>query len=115
MPYTDDVEMSDGDDLIPDKTQLASIVQNNLVAPPTPQPSPDAMALAAIAPGTVRVDVENASGMSGAARAVADNLRKAGFTIGEVGNADVERSREDANRRTFDRHIRRREGSFGFA
>ncbi len=89
VPYTNDVEMPDGDDLIPDKSQLAGIVQNNLIAPPTPQPSPDAMALAAIAPGTVRVDVENASGMTGAARAVADALRKSGFTIGDVGNADV--------------------------
>ncbi len=89
VPYTDDVEMADGDDLIPDKTQLAGIVQNTLIAPPTPQPSPDAMALAAIAPGTVRVDVENASGTTGAARAVADTLKNAGFAIGDVGNADV--------------------------
>ena len=89
IPYTGDVEMPDGDDLVPDKAQLTSIVQNNLVAPPTPEVSPDAMALAAIAPSTVRVDIENASGMSGAARAVADSLRKAGFTIGDVGNADV--------------------------
>ncbi len=89
VPYTDDVEMPDGDDLIPDKTQLAGMVQDNLIAPPTPEVSPDTMALAAIAPATVRVDIENASGMSGAARAVADSLRKAGFTIGEVGNADV--------------------------
>jgi len=89
IPYTGDVEMPDGDDLIPDETQLASIVQDNLIAPPTPQPSPDAMALAAIAPATVRVDIENASGMTGAARAVADALKKAGFAIGDVGNADV--------------------------
>lgn len=88
-PYTGDVEMPDGDDLVPNKTELASIVQNDLIAPPTPEPSPDTMALAAIAPGTLRVDVENASGMTGAARAVADALKKAGFTIGDVGNADV--------------------------
>jgi polyisoprenyl-teichoic acid--peptidoglycan teichoic acid transferase len=89
VPYTSDVEMADGDDLVPDKTQLASMVQDNLIAPPTPEASPDAMALAAIPASTVRVDIENASGMSGAARAVAENLRKAGFTIGDVGNADV--------------------------
>jgi LCP family protein required for cell wall assembly len=88
-PYTGDVEMPDGDDLVPDKNGLATIVQNDLIAPPTPQPSPDAMQLAAIAPGTVRVDVKNASGMTGAARAVADDLRKNGFTIGDVGNADM--------------------------
>ncbi len=89
IPYTSDVQMPDGDDLVPDKTQLASIVQDNLIAPPTPEVSPDAMALAAIAPATVRVDIENASGMAGAARAVADSLKKAGFTIGDIGNADV--------------------------
>ena len=87
--YTSDVVLSDGDDLIPDKTQLAQVVQDFLIAPPTPQPSPDAMALAAIAPSTVCVDVKNASGMAGAAKAVAESLRRAGFTIGDVGNADV--------------------------
>ena len=41
-------------------------------APPvTPVPSPDAMALAAIPPSTLRVDVENGSGVTGAARRVA--------------------------------------------
>lgn len=89
IPYTGDVVLSDGDDLIPDKVKLAQIVQDNLIAPPTPIPSPDAMALAGIAPASVRVDVKNASGTSGAAKAVADSLRKAGFTIGDVGNADV--------------------------
>ncbi|HET9028924.1 MAG TPA: LCP family protein [Candidatus Aquilonibacter sp.] len=88
IPYTGDVVLSDGDDLIPDKDKLAQIVQDNLVAPPTPQPSPDAMALAAISPSAVKVDVKNASGMTGAAKAVADSLRKAGFAIADVGNAD---------------------------
>jgi hypothetical protein len=43
--------------------------------------------LAAIPPGTLRVDVENGSGMSGAARRVATVLRQAGFTIGDIGDA----------------------------
>ena len=37
---------ADGDDLVPDKPAIASLVQTMLVAPPTPEPSPDAMALA---------------------------------------------------------------------
>lgn len=45
------------------------------------------MALAAIAPGTLRVDVQNGSGISGAALRIADALRRAGFTIGDVTNA----------------------------
>lgn len=88
-PYTGDVELADGDDLIPDKTKIADLVQNLLIAPPTPEPSPNAMALAGIPPATIRVDVENASGVTGAAKAVADALRKDGFTIGDIGNAST--------------------------
>jgi polyisoprenyl-teichoic acid--peptidoglycan teichoic acid transferase len=86
-PYVGDEERADGDDLVPDKVALAQLVQNTLIAPPTPEPSPDAMALAAIAPATLRVDVENASGVNGAAKLVATLLRKAGFIVGDVGNA----------------------------
>ncbi|MGB6060434.1 MAG: LCP family protein [Candidatus Aquilonibacter sp.] len=87
-PYTGDQELADGDDLVPDKPAIAKLVQTMLVAPPTPEPSPDAMALAAIAPGSLRVDVENGSGMPGAAKIVAAQLKHAGFSIGNVGNAD---------------------------
>lgn len=54
---------------------------------PVPEPSPDALALAAIAPSTLRVDVENGSGLPGVAHRVAEALRKSGFTIGDVGDA----------------------------
>ena len=60
-----------------------------LVAPPTPEPSPDAMALASIAAGSLRVDVENGSGVAGAAKVVAAQLKRAGFVVGNVGNADT--------------------------
>jgi hypothetical protein len=59
-----------------------------LVAPPAAVASPDATALAAIAPSTLRVDVENGSGFPGAARRLASKLQQAGFTIGQVRNAD---------------------------
>jgi polyisoprenyl-teichoic acid--peptidoglycan teichoic acid transferase len=88
VPYTGDVEMADGDDLIPDVTGRARLVQRMLVAPPAPVPTPSAIALAAIVPATLRVDVENGSGIPGAARALADRLRRAGFQIGDVGNAN---------------------------
>ena len=84
VPYTDDV----GGDLLPDKPALAQLVQNMLIAPPTPAPSPDAMALAAVVPSSIRVDVKNASGVNGVGKIVAAQLRKAGFVIGDVGNAD---------------------------
>ncbi len=86
-PYTGDEELADGDDLIPNKPEIAKLVQTMLIAPPTPQPSPDAMALASIAASSLRVDVENGSGIPGAAKMIADQLKKAGFVIGDVGNA----------------------------
>jgi LCP family protein required for cell wall assembly len=87
VPYTGDVEMPDGDDLIANDTAKSRLVQRMLVAPPAPVPSPNPLALAAIAPATLRVDVENGSGVPGAARQLADRLRRAGFQIGDVGNA----------------------------
>ena len=88
VPYVDDVDLPGyGDSLVPDTQARDRLVQTMLIAPPVPEPSPDAMALAAISPATLRVDVENGSGVSGAARDVAAILKKAGFTIGDVGNA----------------------------
>ncbi|MBV8333138.1 MAG: LCP family protein [Candidatus Eremiobacteraeota bacterium] len=89
VPYTGDVDLPGyGDSLVPDERAKDRLVQNMLLAPPVPEPSPDAMALAAIAPATLRVDVENGSGGTGAAKRVADRLRRAGFTIGSVGDAE---------------------------
>ena len=90
VPYTGDVEMADGDDLIPDTAGRARLVQRMLIAPPLPAPSPSAIVLAAIVPATLRVDVENGSGVPGAAHALADRLRRAGFQIGDVGNAPTD-------------------------
>ncbi len=88
VPYTTDIDLPVyGNSLLPDVEARARLVNAMLLAPPVPEPSPDAMALAAIAPGTLRVDVQNGSGISGAGRRVADALRKAGFTVGDVGNA----------------------------
>lgn len=89
VPYTDDVNLPGyGDSLVPDAAARAHLVATMLVMPPSAMPSPDALALAAIPAATLRVDVENGSGVSGAARRVATVLRQAGFTIGEVGDAE---------------------------
>ncbi len=89
VPYTDDVNLPGyGDSLVPDTAARAHLVATMLTAPPAPVASPDSMALAAIAPNTLRVDVENGSGVTGAARRVATVLKQAGFTIGDVGDAD---------------------------
>jgi polyisoprenyl-teichoic acid--peptidoglycan teichoic acid transferase len=89
VPYTADVNLpNEGDSLVPDTTERARLVAKMLMPPPSAIPSPDALALAAIPASTLRVDVENGSGVAGAARRVADMLRQAGFTIGNVGDAD---------------------------
>ena len=88
VPFTGDIDLPTyGDSLVPDTAARDRLVATMLLAPPVPEPSPDAMALAAISPATLRIDVENGSGVAGAAHAVAERLRKAGFTIGDVGDA----------------------------
>jgi hypothetical protein len=88
VPYTDTVNLPDyGDTLVPDVAARTQLVNSMLLAPPAPEPSPDAMSLAAIAPATLRVDVENGSGIAGAGKRVAGVLAKAGFVVSSVGNA----------------------------
>ncbi len=89
VPYTDDINLPGyGDSLVPDAQAREQLVASMLTAPVAPEPSPDAMALAAIPAGTLRVDVENGSSVAGAAHRVAAALKHAGFTIGQVGNAN---------------------------
>lgn len=89
VPFTADIDLpSYGDSLVPDVQARAHLVASMLVAPPVPVPSPDVLALAAIPASTLHVDVENGSTVAGAAHRVAAELKHAGFTIGEVGNAD---------------------------
>lgn len=76
-----------GEATLPDPSDLATKVRTMLIAPPTPLPSPNALALAAIPPNTIHVDVENGSGVRGAAHRVAEALQKQGFVIDDVGDA----------------------------
>lgn len=91
IPYVGDKIVADGGDvIIPDEAKKAELVQNMLVDPPIPTPAPDPGAIAAIAPGSVRVDVENATDVPGMARKVAALLKQRGFIIGDVGNAPTQ-------------------------
>ncbi|MHB8141613.1 MAG: LCP family protein [Vulcanimicrobiaceae bacterium] len=87
VPYVANVYLPGyGDSIVPNETAKAKLVSSMLIAPPTPRPSPDP-AFAAVAPSTVRVDVENAGGIADLAHDVAARLRKRGFRIVAVGNA----------------------------
>ncbi|MDI3402644.1 LytR C-terminal domain-containing protein [Streptomyces cavernicola] len=55
---------------------------------PAPKPSPSPKALPK--PGQIKVNVLNATPRTGLAKKTADELKKRGFTIGEVGNATKE-------------------------
>lgn len=93
LHMADNVTLADGGAAITvDPAEKKKLVHDMLIAPPTPQPTPDAMALLSIPPNTIKVDVENGSGVQGAAHVVAAALKAKGFVIGNVGNAssDVE-------------------------
>ncbi len=90
VPYVTDENLGGdaGDVLIPDDNVKMQYVESMLLNPPVPTPSPDPAAVAAIRPADVRVDVENGTGIPGAAGRVATLLKQKGFAIGEIGNAD---------------------------
>jgi LCP family protein required for cell wall assembly len=89
VPYVTDIILADGGDaIVPDQAKRAELVQDMLLDPPVPTPTPDAAAIAAINPLNVRVDVENGTGTPGVARRVAALLKQKGFEIGSIGNAN---------------------------
>lgn len=93
LHMADNVILPDGGAAITvDPAEKKKLVHDMLLAPPTPEPTPDAMALLSIPPNTIKIDVENGSGVQGAAHVVAAELKAKGFVIGKVGNAasDVE-------------------------
>jgi len=88
VPYVADITLSDGGAaIVSDDAQRAQLVRTMLLAPPRPTSPPDPGALAALAPGSLRVDVENGTGVPGMARRVAAMLRAKGFQIAQVSNA----------------------------
>lgn len=91
IDYIDTKELGNwGEVLIPNEAEKERYVQNMLIDPPVPTPSPDAAAIAAINPFNVRVDVENGTAIPGVARRVAALLKQKGFAIANVGNAATE-------------------------
>ena len=88
VPYVANVYLPGyGDAIVPDKNARRRLVESMLIAPPSPAPTADPGALAAIAPGSLRVDVENGSGIDGAAADLARILKAEGYRIGKVGNS----------------------------
>ena len=88
VPYVANVYLPGyGDAIVPDKNARRRLVESMLIAPPSPAPTADPAALAAIAPSSLRVDVENGSGIDGAAADLARVLKAEGYRIGQVGNS----------------------------
>ncbi len=88
VPYTTDKELSCcGDVLIADQDAKAKLIAD-FMGPYMATAPPDADAVAAVKPQTVRVDVRNGSGVAGLGAKLAAQLRKDGYVINSVGNAD---------------------------
>jgi LCP family protein required for cell wall assembly len=88
VPYVAEQILGDGGSaIVPDTNARAKLVENMLISPPLPSPAPNQTAIASVDPRSVRVDVENASGIVGVARRAAALLKKQGFVIAQIGNA----------------------------
>jgi LCP family protein required for cell wall assembly len=89
IPYTTDKELNCcGDVLIADDAAKAKIVADFTGPYFEATPPPDAGAVASVKPADVRVDVRNGSGVAGLGAKLAAQLRKDGYVINSVGNAD---------------------------
>jgi LCP family protein required for cell wall assembly len=89
VPYVADKELNCcGDVLVPDDAGRAKIVADFVGPYRAATPPPSAQDLAAVKPSDLRVDVRNGSGVPGLGKKVADVLRRDGYVINSVGNAD---------------------------
>lgn len=90
VPFISDKNLNCcGDVLISDDVGKAKIVSEFLGPYRAATPPPSADALAAIKPSDLRIDVRNGSGVPGLGKKVAEVLRRAGYVINSVGNADT--------------------------
>jgi LCP family protein required for cell wall assembly len=89
VTYTDTKQTDSGEALVPDPKQRAAVVAV-LTGPyvrETPLPVPGPIAL--VPPALVHIAVENGSGESGLGVKMADRLRRRGFVVDSVANADA--------------------------
>lgn len=91
VPYVNTKQLTyAGEVIIPDENVKNKLVQNMLLNPPQPSAPPATVSppsLANVTPATVRVDVQNGTGIPGLAKRISEELRTQGFMIGDVGNA----------------------------
>ncbi len=90
VPFTTDKALACcGDVLVADDVAKAKLVRQAFLSPLLPDsPSPDARLVQQVEPSKVHVVVQNGSGISGQGARVAEALRKAGFVIDAIANAD---------------------------
>ncbi len=89
IPYSTDKELNCcGDVLIADEVAKAKIVADFIGPYIDAPPPPDPGAIASVKPASVRIDVRNGSGIPGLGARVAAKLRKDGYVINSVANAD---------------------------
>ncbi|BDE05504.1 hypothetical protein WPS_07800 [Vulcanimicrobium alpinum] len=88
IPYVDTKDTADGETLILDPVAKGKIIRQFLGAYGNVAP-PSSKALAAIKPATVHLTVENGSGIPGLAGRAAERLRKLGYRVDSVTNADA--------------------------
>jgi LCP family protein required for cell wall assembly len=88
IEYVDTKQTAGGEVLIPNETQKANLVAA-FTGPYANVTPPPAAVVAAVAPSSVHVTVQNGSGESGLGAKMAQALRKRGFVVDSVGNADA--------------------------
>jgi LCP family protein required for cell wall assembly len=88
VPFTGDKIVNGGDDLVADDAGKAALVQKLLLGPMGPPPVVPPADLAAIKPSSVRIEVQNGTGITGMGAKMAAQLRKEGFVVADVTDAD---------------------------
>jgi LCP family protein required for cell wall assembly len=89
VPYIADKDLACcGNVLIADDATKNALVKKMFLDPTLPATPPDPRAVAAVNPAKIDVDVENGTGIRGEGAKLANALRKSGFRISNVGNAD---------------------------
>ncbi len=112
VPFTGDVDLPGyGDSLVPDTARRDALVAKMLMPPPMPMASPDAIALAAIPPSTLRVDIENGSGVTGAGAARCQSAQARRLYHRASDRCKSLRLQRDRDSRTFGGDIRRCAGA----